>query len=364
MLMSSPRRRPALHVSILTPLGEGGAGGIDRVMDGLRAAVSKENAVVCTFTTTRGRALYMSPVYMALAMATLFAQRIAGTVDVVHINLSTGASTLRKIVLASLCRRLGIPYVVHLHGSNFHKFWPCLTPALRRHVDRLFQRAAGVVVLGEVWKDLITNRLPEMKGRVFIVQNASKAMPTSVGGQADEPVILFLGRVGSRKGTFDLIEALSLLPRDQRWRAIIAGDGELSRAREQIKVSGLSDRVELLGWVGPKDVDGLLCRSSMLTLPSYDENLPMSVIEGFAAGLAVVTTPVGATPDILKHEETGLLVPPGDTRALADSLSRLIEDKPLRARLGENARFYHAQHLDSAAYPGRLLAVWRAASSR
>ena len=77
---------------------------------------------------------------------------------------------------------------------------------------------------------------------------------------------------------------------------------------------GLVSRVAVPGWVGSDGVERLIANSSILVLPSFVENLPMSVIEGMAAGLAVVATPVGAVEEIIEHEKTGLLIPPGDVR--------------------------------------------------
>ena len=112
------------------------------------------------------------------------------------------------------------------------------------------------------------------------------------------------------------------------------------------------------GWVGPEQARALLASSDILVLPSFDENLPMSVIEGMSAGLAVVATPVGAVEDILSDGDTGLLVPPGDPAALADALRKLVQDPQLRRKLGHAAQDYHRRHLDMAPYMARLTAIW------
>ena len=140
---------------------------------------------------------------------------------------------------------------------------------------------------------------------------------------------------------------------------MLAGDGPVDETRAEVRRLDLSDRVEVPGWVGPAEVDRLLQEADVLTLPSLSENLPMSVIEGMSAGLAVVTTPVGATPDIIEDGRTGLLSPPGDAAALAAALRRVVEDKPLRLRLGEAALAFHREALDIPAFTDRLLQVWR-----
>ncbi|TIY10986.1 MAG: glycosyltransferase family 4 protein, partial [Mesorhizobium sp.] len=118
------------------------------------------------------------------------------------------------------------------------------------------------------------------------------------------------------------------------------------------------------GWVGPDEVASLIASADILVLPSFAENLPVSVIEGMAAGLAVVTTPVGAVEDIITNEESGLLVPPGDVAALTEALTRLVENPALRARLGAAAMAVHRDRLDLAPFVGAICEVWRSVASK
>jgi glycosyltransferase involved in cell wall biosynthesis len=164
-----------------------------------------------------------------------------------------------------------------------------------------------------------------------------------------------------------LVEALAGIAKSNpelSWRAVIAGDGAVEETRQAIADAGLADRITIPGWVGPADADRLLRAADILTLPSFDENLPMSVIEGMAHGLAVVATPVGAVEDILADDRTGLLVPPGDAAALAEALKRLLREPDTRARLGSAARAFHAAHLEITPYLDICRAHWRAVAKR
>ena len=86
------------------------------------------------------------------------------------------------------------------------------------------------------------------------------------------------------------------------------------------------------GWLDDDRVTAELQVADILVLPSLVENLPMCVVEAFAYGLAVVCTPVGAVPEIVEHERTGLLVPVNNASALASALERLLADPALRTR--------------------------------
>lgn len=350
-----------LNVVIATPLGKGGKGGIDRIMDEVRAEVASrgEPDVRVRFIVTRGqRNAAFSLVQLPLAMAQLIALRIQGRADVLHINLSSHGSMVRKMMLASLCRTLGVPYILHVHGSRTRQYWQGVKPDVRKRIDAMFVNAARVLVLGDVWRRFVAEQAPASASRITILPNATRAATLPRVPDA-EVRILFLGRVGERKGVPDLIEALSALPRQGGWRATIAGDGDLQPSLERIAELGLKDKVATPGWVGPDDVARLLAASDILVLPSYDENLPMSVIEAMANGLAVVATPVGATEEIVVDGQTGLLVQPGDIAGLANALRRLLEDSALRARLGAAASAMHAERLEIRPYVVRLQQIWR-----
>ena len=349
-------------VLIATPLGEGGMGGIDRIMDEVRkiARLKSPAHVSISFGATRGQgSILLSPVYLVSFLARMAALKVFGRVDVLHINLSSHGSTKRKIIAARWARLLGIPYIIHLHGSRFRQFWN-ESPARRAGgIAAMFASASRIIVLGNVWKSFISEKVPGSAERIVIVPNATpKPVLAPVKDESDSLRILFLGKIGARKGVPQLVEALSMLPKDGSWSAIIAGDGDVEETRQEIERLALSDYVILPGWVGPSQVADLLSRSDVLVLPSFDENLPMSVIEGMAAGLAVIATPVGAVEDIITHGKTGLLVPPGDAKAIAASISLLLQQPQMRKDLGENAKRLHAAKLEISMYFERLVEVW------
>lgn len=362
-------RRPVhsqtLHVLISTPSGACGQGGIDRIMAALRHELERRDdaGIDACFAVSRGSGhVGLSIFYVIGFCFRMLISRIAGHVDVVHINVSSYGSTYRKIIIAGFARLLGLAYVLHLHGSEYRTFWKDDHSFASRRIRAMFEHAARVVVLGRVWRDFVAERAPGAAAKIVVVPNATAVPQLAHTGGGDSVHILFLGRIGERKGVPQLIEALGQLNHVEGWRATIAGDGEVEAARAKSAERELTGRVTLPGWVGPAEVASLIASADILVLPSFAENLPVSVIEGMAAGLAVVTTPVGAVEDIITDNETGLLVPPGDVAALTDALRRLIEDSTLRARLGAAAMAVHRERLELAPFADMLCDVWRAAA--
>ncbi len=148
-----------------------------------------------------------------------------------------------------------------------------------------------------------------------------------------------LGMVASLKPPKDPAAFLQaffrLAATDPRLRAVLAGDGFLRPELERlVKVRGMGERVHFLGWVDP--VEKLLPELDLLCLPSHSEGLPLALVEARAAGIPLVASDVGGIRECVTHDETGLLVPPGDVSALTDAMGRLIRDGALRERLVRN----------------------------
>lgn len=358
-----------VNILVATPYGKNGKGGIDRLNDSILAEVEArpELGLACRQLVTRGKGgLAAAQAVFAAALARLAAMASAGRVDLVHIHLSVRGSTCRKAIVARASRALSTPYVLQLHGTDYGEFWDDVRPWARREIDTMFRYASGIVVLGDFWAKVVLDRLPDVADRVFVLKNATKAACGGARRQVSgAPLrIVFLGQLGRRKGSADVLAALLRLKDVDGWTATLAGDGAVEEARELARSSGLSSRVDVPGWLELAARDELLRESDVLVLPSRAENLPMVILEAFAHGVPVVSTPVGAIPEVVEHGRNGLLVAPGDVSALAEALRRFIDDPSLARRMGEAARADHAKHYDLSSYVERLAAVWRAAAGR
>jgi glycosyltransferase involved in cell wall biosynthesis len=171
--------------------------------------------------------------------------------------------------------------------------------------------------------------------RTVVIRNGvaldgPRAHPTG----ARPATLLSVGRLREPKDFLTLVRAMAgLEPGSARLR--IAGDGP-DRAAIAAEVARLGLDVELLGT--RTDVPALLAEADVFVLASHSEGLPMSVLEAMAAGLPVVASAVGGVPELVLDGETGALVPPGDSAALAGALARLTADPELRERLGQAGR--------------------------
>lgn len=173
-------------------------------------------------------------------------------------------------------------------------------------------------------------------------------------------VLLFVGRLTPQKRPLDLVRAFArLAPAEPDARLVLCGEGELRAPLERaIAALGLAGQVELRGAV--EGVADYYRAADAFALPSAAEGAPNSLLEAMASGLACVATPVGAVPELIEPERSGLLVPVGDEDALAQAL-RALADPGRRARLGAAARARALAELSLEAVALRYAELFRAA---
>lgn len=264
---------------------------------------------------------------------------VRGEASLLHVHVASRASFWRKYGLFLMARMWGVPTMLHLHGGGFARFYEAECGPVRRWLVRsLFDRVTRIVVLSGEWDQWVRGMTRNRK--VEALYNPVIVDATVADWSARDPAsVLTLGRLNKSKGTYDLLQAMAQLPSGlSHARTRLGGDGELDQAGAKAKSLGIADRVELLGWVGPGDKPHLLGTATVYALPSYYEGLPMSVLEAMAAGMPVVTTPVGGIPEAVTDGVEGFLVQPGDTDALRDRLQRLLSDPELARRMGEAGR--------------------------
>ncbi len=278
--------------------------------------------------------------------------------DVVHLHLSKGASYTRKRLFALRARKAGVPYVIHLHTGEFDRLFEVAGEEKRAEVRDLFGGAAAVIALSEEWRDYLAANVCAAE-RIAVLHNAVDIPPEP--SYPSNGSVLFLGRLDDRKSPDALIRAgAALLPRHPEMRLVFAGDGDVARYEALAAELGVAGSCEFLGWVSG-DREALLSSCPVFCLPSRAEGMPMALLEAMAHGMAVVATPVGGVPQVVRDGENGLLVPVGDDAALAGALDGVLSDAELRLRLGRAARRTVEAGFGMEAHLRRLMEIYRKA---
>jgi len=157
-------------------------------------------------------------------------------------------------------------------------------------------------------------------------------------GDRVSKIILAAGRLSPEKGFTILVDACATICREYMDTGVaLFGEGSLRNSlEEQLRRCGLTERVVLPGF--RTDLDSLIGGADVMVLPSFTEGLPNVALEASAAGVPVVATAVGGTPEVVANGQTGVLIPPGDADRLAIEVGRLLADSHLRERLGQAGR--------------------------
>jgi len=235
---------------------------------------------------------------------------------------------------------LGIPVLYHEMGTPRHM--PALDVYYRELAKALplcDEFAALSPRLAAQWPEKFTF-LESVSVLPLIVDDCDGRASAARRAGAREIVFGYAARVEEGKGPLVLVEALAELRRDDAQAiARVAGRGlQLSEVRARARALGLGDAFEFVGfYTEPVGRSAFMLSLDVFVLPSLAEGTPNGIIEAMAHGLPVIATRVGGIPDLL-DEDSGILVPPGDARALAEAMRRLASDPSLRAAMGRAAR--------------------------
>jgi glycogen(starch) synthase len=286
----------------------------------------------------RPRRLYALP-------AAILAPLMGRDADVVHVHLGEDLAILPLAALAAHARRLPVIVTVHCSLAHTLKAIDARTAVLRHlggRIERGMTRRAAATV---VYTRLLAERMAADAGdRVQVMRRGVDRRPFAVPG--DDPFprltrsrrVVYLGRIARCKGIATLIEALPHL-RTPEVDAVLVGDGpERAHVERLAGRLGVADRVHVTGFVAHERVPAVLAAADVLVLPSVYEELGTVLIEAMQCGLPVVASRVGGIPEAVEDGVTGLLVEPGEPRALATAIDAVLGDRELAARLGANAR--------------------------
>ncbi|MCY8543495.1 glycosyltransferase family 4 protein [Bacillus haynesii] len=286
-------------------------------------------------------------------------------------------------VISSACIKRIMPkdkvLVTSIHGSVTYEIRDQLNNIHRSptsyiakeyfdHLEQTGAMSAETVIVANNWlKDILTEEFAVPDGKIHVSQYgydidgflARMNTKTADTPETDKKVILFTSRMIGNKGIHHLIEALAQL-KDTRndWVCWMAGEGEkLAGLKIQSEQLGLADDVVFLK--NREDVPYLLSLADIYVLPSLLDNQPLSLIEAQIAGVPAVVSDAGGLPEMVDHEETGLIVPKGDAAALSSSLERLLEDDDFRNKLGINAKDFAKKHWDMDQAVTRILDIYQ-----
>lgn len=264
-------------------------------------------------------------VNLAVLMCRLPFARLKGR-KILHVHTADGKSFIRKSWIMSWGRLWGYKTIYHCHGAETKQYFE------RRgnsKIKRILDKCAATIVLSRSWQQYFADTIGI--SHIYILNN----IVTSTGNAPKEPRqdhlrLLFMGAIGDRKGIFDLLDTIS--SNADRWRGrlhlTVGGDGDMARFHQMIAKYGIGDMITYIGWATGDKKDYAFKGSDVAILPSYNEGLPIFILEAMANGMPVISSPVGGITEIV-DDSNGYIINPGDQTAMAEAIDAYIDNPAL-----------------------------------
>jgi glycosyltransferase involved in cell wall biosynthesis len=282
------------------------------------------------------------------------------SIDVVHVQVAHQWSIERDLVLVATARAMGIPVVAQYHGAGQAEDYDNGS-GFHRMCYRALIRLCRNVVLGP--KSLAWLRAVDPTASAAVIPNGIETAPDPAPFPTGAPSLVFVGRLGERKGVYDLLSALEQLDGEGiRPETRLLGDGEIEAVRARVTGSGLSGHVSVEGWQDAEVVTAALRTSWALVLPSSAEGLPLAILEAMTLGRAVVSSPVGEIDSLVSDGLSGLLIEPGDVEGLAGALRQVTSDREGTEKMGVRGHEHVLADFSTASVLRQLEDVYRRAT--
>jgi len=275
-------------------------------------------------------------IYFFFAYIRLIFTLITKKIDAAHLHTAERGSFFRKAIILRTLKVFGIKTLMHHHAAEFEDFYAKLSDDKKDFVNKTLEMADINVVLSNLLVPMIKDKAP--KARVEVLYNAVNTY-NEKPYNAEARNILFLGRLGARKGTYDLLDAIKRLDSeiDKEVKFYLCGDGEVEEVTQKVKELGIEHRIAHIGWTDGEQKKEFLKNTCINVLPSYNEGLPMTILETMSYGIPNISTNIASIPEVIKNGETGFMIEPGDIDALCDRISECLANVQMRDLLSQNS---------------------------
>lgn len=244
--------------------------------------------------------------------------------QIVHFQFSLPTDARRSYYFFKLAKLFGKKTIIHLHcGDQLPEIWSPM-------YEELFTRSDMALVLSPSIKRMVKEYIGT-NCCVEVLYNPCPTIQLITPFEKRENEILFAGTLNANKGYADLITGFSKIAKKYpEWKVVFAGNGQIKQAKVLAQKLGIEDQCKFLGWVNGEQKDVAFRRASILCLASYQEGFPVAVLDAWAYGVPVVTTPAGGLIDIISESKNGLMFKAGDVDTMAEKLDRMIDDVHMR----------------------------------
>ncbi|GHN23882.1 glycosyl transferase [Lactobacillus delbrueckii] len=283
-------------------------------------------------------------------------------IDIVHVHMAEKGSVFREGYVVHLAKKMGCKTVIHMHGANIEKWYNSQNPLVKNVVKKIFNSADCMIVLGEKWKPFMVSVMGEENAHKIRVLHNAVNVPKRKLYNIKSTNVLFYGMLIQRKGIDDLLGAFKkILPViSPDIRLMLYGDDYDSPEKIQDKIAryGLTHRAYYKGWLTDENKSKVLEDTRVNVLPSYNEGLPMTILESMSYGVPNISTNVAAIPEAIDDGINGFIIEPGDIEELSKKLVQLIQNKKLRSEMSTAAYTKAQREFSLEVHFSKLISIY------
>jgi len=313
-------------------------------------------------TTPINRSLLQGIIAQLRLLARLISLCLAWKPQIVHIHTCSWFTFWRSSADVIIARLLRKRVLLHIHGGEFKLFLESLSPLKASMVRFIFFLCSKVIVLSHSWKLLLVDWCNPDK--LEIVQNGTSIEPRQNLPTDNVFMIVCFANYERRKGQLDLLNAVSTLKTQDNRQisvALLGTESEVGQRQTLLNLTnvlGLADQVFIPGPVTGKEKDAWWMKANCFCIPSYNECMPMSMLEAMAKGIPVVASRVGGIPEMVEDQMEAFLYEAGDVSSLSSCLQRLLDNPEVAERLGCAGRDRQIRDFNIGKTANRLLSVY------
>lgn len=328
-------------------------GGIATVMDAIARSNLAQQYQFDVFERqhilyTRANGFCSKNIFRIKRFLRFFFQLIKNRYDFVHMHSDFNGGFSGTIIFMLLARAAGTKIILHLHGTDWDT-WYTKAAKWKQFRNRIALRIPQfILVLYKVWEEEIKKLVPNARIAVLAntlqnVREPSQKMIDDIRSKLelrpDNLVVLTVGFVGWRKGSYEILDAVPLVVSSfEQVKFILVGGnefpGDMDPILKRVQQENLERWVVLPGEVSGTEIPAYLGCADVFLLPSHIEGMPMSILEAMRQGIPVISTKVGGIPEMIDDQNTGILIEPGQPEQIASSVIRLLKDATLRTAIG------------------------------
>lgn len=295
--------------------------------------------------------------FTAKAYLHILAALLREKYDIVHIHMAEKGSVYRKAIVLCFAKFFRCKVVLHMHGAEFEDWYRRSGNLNQYLVRKIINKADKVIILGRYWETFMKSLLTDSSRKLAVVYNAVD-VPAQRLYNPDAKILLFLGVAGQRKGILDLLTALKDADPylDDKIILWICGPDKIN-ITDRIRHMGLCHRAVYKGWINTEEKADVFRSASVNILPSYNEGLPMSILETMAYGIPNIATGIAAIPEAVT-EENGILIQAGNTKSLRNAILSLSVDREKRIHKSINAYETIKKHFSLDKHFAQILQIY------